>query len=234
VGERDGHEQIDWKDDPDPSAEYLGPLVVLVNQFSASASEIVSGTLQDYGRAVIVGASQTFGKGSVQRVIPLRTLNLPGEIKITTHQYFLAGGQSVQMNGVQPDVVIPGPKLMDEEGMLERASENAIPASKIKGALDLADTNVKLWLDWKARNVPLLAEKSKQRVEANAEFKDAFDPKKRKEKETAEDDKPRNPDEPPPLTDTKKEEKDLQAEEAAVIAADMIATWPDVTKQVAK
>src|SRR5262249_16908473 len=87
VGERDGAGRIDWKSDFD-NFQFTMPLVILTSQFSASASEIVAGSLKDYNRAIIVGPTQTFGKGTVQRVIPLSNMNLPGEIKITTHQYF--------------------------------------------------------------------------------------------------------------------------------------------------
>lgn len=239
VGERDGRNVVEWKFDRDPNMVYGGPLVVLTNQFSASASEIVAGALKDYGRAVIVGATQTFGKGTVQRVIPLSTLNLPGEIKITTHQYFLAGGGSVQQKGVEPDVTIPGSKLFTD--LLEKAQENSVPWATLKGRLDPANPDVQRWTEWKTKNVTMLQEKSNQRVAAHPEFKDFFDPKKRKammdaekaaEKKAAE--KPRNPDEPPPLVDNKKDPKDPQAEEAAAVAGDMAATWPKMDKQAAK
>ncbi len=237
VGERDGDGKIGWKDDEDGDAFYTGPLVVLTNQFSASASEIVAGSLKDYGRAIIAGSSQTFGKGTVQRVIPLAGLNLPGEIKITTHQYFLAGGASVQLKGVDPDVTIPGPKLVEEDGMLERASENAVAWNQIPTGQKMDTPDVKLWHDRKAKNVAVLQKNSNVRVDANPELKDAFDPKKRKAKAAAEPPKPeaqRDPDEPPPPEDTKKEEKDLQAEEAVAVVQDMTNSWPKMDKQAAK
>lgn len=237
VGEKDGQNKIDWKFDPDSNAEYGGPLVVLVNQFSASASEIVAGTLRDYGRAVVVGPTQTFGKGTVQRVIPLGTLNLPGEIKITTHQYFLAGGNSVQLKGVEPDVTIPGMKLDKDDGMLEASVENAIPFNKINGKLDQNDDDVKLWTAWKAKVVEDLQAKSKERVAKNPEILDAFDIKKLRAKARAEreleEKKRANPDQYPEITE-KKEEKDVQADEAVAIVKDMVETWPGLVKQVAK
>ncbi|MFH0937873.1 MAG: S41 family peptidase [Planctomycetota bacterium] len=231
VGERDGSDRIEWKKDTNPDADYLGPLVVLVNQFSASASEIVAGTLKDYGRAVIVGPTQTFGKGTVQRVFPLSILNLPGEIKITTQQYFLAGGSSVQLEGVKPDIIIPGSKLLEDEGMLERTYENAIPFSKIKGELNLDQPEVQSWLEWKVTNLTTLQDKSKIRVAANVEFQDNFNPKKKKTEEPA---VARNSDEPPPLVDIKKDEKDTQADEAAAIAQNIAATWPQAIMSVTK
>jgi len=229
VGERDGRNIISWKNDPDAEMFYSGPLVVLTNQFSASASEIVAGTLKDYNRGMIVSATQTFGKGTVQRVIPLSTLNLPGEIKITTHQYFLADGASVQQRGVEPDVVIPGPKLAKD--MLEGANENAVPFNKIPGKIDKDGADYKQWTAWKEKNVPMLQEKSNKRTEVNQEFKDAFDVKKRRAKfAELEAKKAANlkPDEAPPVEDTKKKdekEKDFHAEEAVAVVADMVDSW---------
>jgi C-terminal peptidase prc len=229
VGERDGRGMVDWrhKELGDPPPVYLGPLVVLVNQVSASASEIVSGSLKDYGRAVIVGATQTFGKGTVQRIIPLERYNLPGAIRITTQQYFLAGGDSVQLRGVEPDVLIPGPKLLEEDGMLERVDKNAVPWNSIPSEMDRNAPEIKLWHAWKDKNVTLLQEKSKARVAANPAFKDAFNPKKAKPPEPANLLKERGgPDEPPPLEDLNKEEPDLQAQEAVDVVKDMLSSWP--------
>jgi carboxyl-terminal processing protease len=233
VGERDASNVARWKSDRDPTAFYTGPMVVLVNQFSASASEIVAGTLKDYGRALIVGPTQTFGKGTVQRVISLKELGLPGEIKITTHQYFLAGGASVQQKGVEPDVVIPGSKLMPE--LLEGWDKNAVAFAQVKGALDASRPDVRAWAEWKKTHVPDLQKKSTARVENNQEYKDFYDIKKRKAKLDAEreKDKARGPNDPPPLKE-KKDEKDPQADEAAAIAADIVPSWPQVDTQAAK
>ena len=233
VGERDGKAKEVWQDDPDPSIAFAGPLVILTNQFSASASEIVTGTLKDYNRAVIVAHTQTFGKGTVQRLLSLRHLNLPGEIKVTTDQYFLASGSSVQLKGVDPDIVIPGVKLLDEEGYLERATPNAIPWSKIEGHLDHTKPEVKMWEDWKVKGLAMLQQKSKDRIDANPAFKDAFDPKKQKPKADAPETNEK-PDALPPLPPEDKNEKDLQADEAAAICSDMVATWPVTQKAAAK
>lgn len=221
VGERDGGGRIHWNHDPEHDVAYGGPLAVLANQFSASASEIVAGALKDYNRAVIVAPTATFGKGTVQRVIPLNNLNLPGDIKITTHMYFLAGGDSVQLKGVEPDVVIPGAKLMEDEGMLERTSENAMPWRSIKGKLDKARAEIKMWRDWKTTNIPLLQEKSVKRVAENADFMAITNPPKTD----------KQPDEPPP---DKENLKDPQADEAVAIVRDMIPTFPAVQKRAAK
>src|SRR6056297_62502 len=99
--------------DDDEESVFSGPVVVLVNHFSASASEILAAALQDYNRAVIVGASSTFGKGTVQRFYDLdKVIDNPafeplGSVKVTTQKYFRVNGGSVQLKGVIPDVVLP-------------------------------------------------------------------------------------------------------------------------------
>ena len=107
--------EIKVDDDEDPSIAYDGPLAVLVSRFSASASEIVAGALQNYGRAVIVGDSSTHGKGSVQTVLELRNL-VPqlarggaksGATKLTVQKFYLPNGASTQLMGVVPDVILP-------------------------------------------------------------------------------------------------------------------------------
>jgi carboxyl-terminal processing protease len=223
VGERSGRNKIQWQDDPDEKIEFRGPLVILTNQFSASASEIVTGTLKAYGRAVVVSHTQTFGKGTVQKVLPLNSHGLPGEIKVTTDQYFLANGSSVQLKGVDPDVIIPGPKLLNEDGYLEAATPNAIAWNQIPGRLEPNKPEVKMWSDWKNKNLKALQFRSNLRVEANPDFANMFDPKKRKDKALEKLDKPDGPS----LDDKdKKDEKDPQAEEAVAITRDMISTWP--------
>jgi len=111
--------------DPDPSVFYDGPLVVLTSRFSASASEILAGALQDYGRALVVGDSGTHGKGTVQSLQPLspimRQFNLlgtndPGSIKITIRKFYRASGASTQLRGVTPDIVLPSINNLLEVG----------------------------------------------------------------------------------------------------------------------
>ncbi len=107
--------EIKVDDDDDSSISYDGPLAVLVSRFSASASEIVAGALQNYGRAVIVGDSSTHGKGSVQTVLELRNLvpqlarggTKSGATKLTVQKFYLPNGASTQLKGVEPDVVLP-------------------------------------------------------------------------------------------------------------------------------
>ena len=105
-------------------ALYDGPLVVLVNRLSASASEIFAGAIQDYNRGIIVGA-QTFGKGTVQSVNPL----VEGGLKITESKFYRVSGDSTQHRGVIPDIAIP--LLIDPEEVGESAYENALPWDKI-------------------------------------------------------------------------------------------------------
>ncbi|HEX4343877.1 MAG TPA: carboxy terminal-processing peptidase, partial [Verrucomicrobiae bacterium] len=103
-------------EDTDPSIAYDGPLIVLVNRFSASASEIFAGAMQDYGRAIIIGDVSTHGKGTVQNVNPLAaymrnrdSTNDPGDVKITIQKFYRASGASTQFKGVMPDIVLPSP-----------------------------------------------------------------------------------------------------------------------------
>jgi carboxyl-terminal processing protease len=108
-----GEIQIDA--DEDPSVAYSGPLAVLVDRFSASASEIVTGALQNYGRAVVIGDSSTHGKGTVQQVLELKQINpslglgsaKTGAAKFTIQKYYLPSGASTQLKGVIPDIVLP-------------------------------------------------------------------------------------------------------------------------------
>jgi carboxyl-terminal processing protease len=122
-------------EDNDPSELYDGPLIVLVNRFSASASEIVAGALQDYGRALIVGDSSTYGKGTVQNLNPLRPFiwsanesatNDPGTVKITIRKFYRVSGASTQSKGVEPDIVLPD-ILSYLTSVGEDALENALP-----------------------------------------------------------------------------------------------------------
>lgn len=119
-------------DDEDPRIYYNGPLVVLVNRLSASASEIVAGALQDYGRAIIVGDSKTHGKGTVQSVLDLGRDASMGALKVTTASYIRITGASTQLQGVQPDIVVPSPWDFMETG--EEFLPNAIPWSMERAA----------------------------------------------------------------------------------------------------
>ncbi len=101
-------------EDKDPKVQYDGPLIVMVNSFSASASEILAAALQDYGRAIIVGSNATFGKGTVQRFIDLdqgikgnSDITPLGELKLTIQKFYRVNGGSTQLKGVTPDIVLP-------------------------------------------------------------------------------------------------------------------------------
>ncbi|WP_420458293.1 carboxy terminal-processing peptidase [Neolewinella sp.] len=113
--------------DKDRRVQYDGPLVVLVNQYSASASEILAAALQDYDRAVIVGSTSTFGKGTVQRFIDMdRTVNgyndiKPlGTVKLTMQKFYRINGGSTQLRGVTPDIVLPDNRSLLETGEKEQ------------------------------------------------------------------------------------------------------------------
>ena len=109
--------------DTDPSVLYDGPLVLLISRFSASASEILVGALQDYGRGVVVGDSSTFGKGTVQNLLPLALvmdkMGLahaydPGALKVTIRKFYRPNGASPQLRGVASDIVLPSPSDFSE------------------------------------------------------------------------------------------------------------------------
>ena len=117
---RNSRDRVDVMKDPDPELVYGGPLVVLVNRMSASASEIFAGAIQDYGRGVIMG-SQTFGKGTVQSV---RSLN-HGQIKITQAKFYRVSGGSTQHKGVMPDIILPS--AIDKTEIGEDSLPEALP-----------------------------------------------------------------------------------------------------------
>ncbi len=102
---KDGNNNIESMNDEDPGVYYDGPLVVLIDRFSASASEIFAGAIKDYRRGIIIGPSNTFGKGSVQTYNPLPSKK--GAVKITTALFYQPGGTSNQLNGIMPDITIP-------------------------------------------------------------------------------------------------------------------------------
>lgn len=95
--------------DTDTSVSYGGPLVILVNRLSASASEILAGALQDYGRAIIIGDSRTHGKGTVQTVLDLSRNQAYGSVRLTTASFYRISGSSTQLKGVSSDIVLHSP-----------------------------------------------------------------------------------------------------------------------------
>lgn len=130
---RDTTGRLEVLDDPEPSPAYDGPLAVLVDRFSASASEIFAGAIQDYHRGVIIG-QRTFGKGTVQNLVPLdRWSQKPtsGQLTVTIGKFYRVTGESTQHRGVEPDVPLPSPIDMKEVG--ESALDSALPWDRIAG-----------------------------------------------------------------------------------------------------
>ncbi len=131
---RDSSGRISINDDPDPAIAYAGPLAVLVDRQSASASEIFAGAIQDYRRGIVIG-EPTYGKGTVQRLINLdrfaKVTGL-GQLKFTIAQFFRINGDSTQHRGVVPDIVFPTAIDVQKHG--ERALENALPWASIRPA----------------------------------------------------------------------------------------------------
>ena len=124
--------------DNDPSILWDGPLVVLVNEFSASASEILAAALQDYNRAVILGSKQTYGKGTVQNIVDLNnvisgnTYGDLGSLKITTDKFYRVNGGSTQLEGVKSDIILPNRYSYIDIG--EKDLENPLSWDKIDPA----------------------------------------------------------------------------------------------------
>jgi len=126
--------------DPDPGIAYNGPLIVLTSRQSASASEIFAAALQDYGRAVIVGDKNTFGKGTVQTILPIgRFTSLlgsrsdeDGELKLTIQKFYRVAGGSTQLHGVGSDIVLPTLTDLPEFG--EGALKNCLPYDEVPKA----------------------------------------------------------------------------------------------------
>jgi carboxyl-terminal processing protease len=124
--------------DPDPEISYEGPLLVMVNQFSASASEIFAAAIQDYQRAIIVGNKKTHGKGTVQTTVDLDRFRVAdtgprlGTLKITISKFYRISGASTQLRGVEPDILLPG--LYDDMKVGEGANDYSLPWDTIEQA----------------------------------------------------------------------------------------------------
>lgn len=150
--------------DPDDSVAYEGPLVVLVNRLSASASEILAGALQDYGRAIIVGDSKTHGKGTVQTILQKELGRDPrfGSVKLTTASYYRISGNSTQLKGVASDIVVPS--ALDFMELGEEYMPNALQLSAEQSAsyTKIADLS---------QPVATLRDKSENRRAEDSRFK---------------------------------------------------------------
>lgn len=133
---KDSFGKVEVEKDPDPGVVYTGPLAVLVDRNSASASEIFAGAMQDYGRGLIIG-EPTFGKGTVQTLIDLNRY-VPGNeddlgrLRLTMAEFFRVSGGSTQLRGVVPDILFPTAEFISEHG--ERALDNALPWAEIRPA----------------------------------------------------------------------------------------------------
>src|SRR5438874_12534476 len=156
--------------DPDPGIAYGGPLIVLTSRQSASASEIFAAALQDYGRAVIVGDKNTFGKGTVQTILPIgRFTSLlgsrsddDGELKLTIQKFYRVAGGSTQLHGVASDLVLPTLTDLPEFG--EGALKNCLPYDEVPKA------RFTKWSDGHPLFVEELKRRSAERVQNNGEF----------------------------------------------------------------
>ncbi|MEI7435948.1 MAG: carboxy terminal-processing peptidase [bacterium] len=148
--------------DSDPDCLYAGPLVILVNRQSASASEILAAALQDYGRAVIVGDAKTHGKGTVQQIVDLGGKeNKLGAAKLTMASFHRIAGGSTQLRGVVPDIVIPS--VLDHLEIGEEYLPNAMVCSIVKPTHYRAVSDI-------ASLVPVLRAKSEARRTGDSRF----------------------------------------------------------------
>ncbi len=153
--------------DTDKSIVWDGPLVIMVNELSASASEILAAAMQDYKRAIVIGSKQTYGKGTVQNVYDLNNLiknstnGDMGALKFTTQKFYRINGGSTQLEGVKSDVVVPGRYSYIDIG--ERDQDNPLPWDKIEAA------DYELWSNYFDYDTTI--EKSKIRMQANSQLK---------------------------------------------------------------
>lgn len=156
---------IEVDKDPDPEIYYDGPLAVLVNRFSASASEIFSGAIQDYGRGIIIGEN-TYGKGTVQNLLDLNR-HIPiagkklGQLKLTIAKFYRITGSSTQHKGVQPDITFPSPYLPYEFG--ESSQQNALAWDQIQPAQYQKYGDI-------SKFIPLLIKKHNERTKKDPEY----------------------------------------------------------------
>lgn len=169
---RDTKNKIEVGEDEDESIAWEGPLAVMIDRFSASASEIFSGAIQDYGRGIIVG-TQSFGKGTVQNAIDLDQVisnrsnkvvgkeNTYGQINLTVAKFYRVNGSSTQNKGVTPDINFPMIYPADKYG--ESAEKSALPWDEIK------KSNYKPIASLQA-NIKVLNEKHQKRMKNNKEY----------------------------------------------------------------
>jgi carboxyl-terminal processing protease len=166
VKARDGNPNI--LEDKNKEVLYDGPLAVMVNEFSASASEIFAAAIQDYGRGIIIGSTTTYGKGTVQRNIGLdpeagylSSNSSLGTIKLTLQKFYRVNGGSTQLKGVESDIVLPD--NYEYLKMREKDDPDALPWDEIKKA------TVKSWTP--GYEISTLQKLSNERIKNNAAFK---------------------------------------------------------------
>jgi carboxyl-terminal processing protease len=170
VQTKDYNGTIRISSDPDSGIAYAGPMVVLTSRQSASASEIFAAALQDYGRAVIVGDKNTFGKGTVQTILPIgRFASLlgshsdeDGALKLTIQKFYRIAGGSTQLHGVTSDIVLPSLSDLPEFG--EGALKNAL------GYDEVAKAKYTKWSDNHSLFIDQLRRRSEERVKGDPEF----------------------------------------------------------------
>lgn len=160
--------KIEVLENEDPSVFYDGPLIVLINRFSASASEILAGAMQDYGRAVIIGGDFSHGKGTVQAVLnlnqgPLLSMFGPtmGALKVTIQKFYRVTGASTQYKGVTSDLILPD--IFSYVESREKDLEYSLPWDQI------AAKPFNKWSKF-SYNMPSLKEKSAARIKSNPRF----------------------------------------------------------------
>ena len=169
---RDHRGKTDILKDDDPSITYNGPLIVMVNRFSASASEILAAALQDYGRAIIVGNDFTHGKGTVQAILNLNQGPIPklmggdmGALKVTIQKFYRIIGSSTQVKGVVSDIILPD-RFANSKSR-EADIENSLPWDRI------SPRPFAPWTD-KRVDIGMLRNRSQMRVKNNERFNKIF------------------------------------------------------------
>ena len=170
VETKDYNGSIRISSNPDPGIAYSGPLVVLISRQSASASEIFAAALQDYGRAVIAGDKNTFGKGTVQTILPIgRFASLlgsasdeDGALKLTIQKFYRVAGGSTQLHGVSSDIVLPSFSDLPEFG--EGALKNPLPYEEVPKA------KYTKWSDTHSLFIDQLKLRSEERIKNDPEF----------------------------------------------------------------
>lgn len=213
--------------DTDPRVQWAGPMVVLTSRVSASASEIVSGALKDYQRAVLVGDSRTFGKGTVQTMEPLRYPE--GAMKVTIARFYRPNGVSTQSKGVPVDITLPS--LTDRKAFAESEQPYALPNDTTQpfGSSEVNRPGADQWMPVDGTLIARLLKRSATRVAESAKFKEIREKvaKLDKEEETVKLadilDDPDRKDEEDDEDETKKDELSPQADEALEILADLVA-----------